>query len=71
MNRLLELAGVPAQLALTEGKTTIIDRIYGEVMAALGKAAPGLSAPAKKAIRDGIQDAYDDGYDAGYESSQS
>lgn len=52
--------------ALFEGKKAVVNRIYGEAMSTLGKAAPGLSASAKKAIQDAISDAYEDGHDAGY-----
>ena len=52
---------------LNEGKKTDCDRIYGEVMSTLGKAAPMLSAVAKKAIKDAINDAYEDGHEAGFE----
>ena len=51
---------------LNEGKNTCCNRIFGEVMSALGKSAPMMSAIAKKAIKDAIDDAYEDGHDAGY-----
>ena len=49
-----------------EGKKICCNRIFGEVMSALGKSAPMMSAIAKKAIKDAIDDAYEDGHDAGY-----
>lgn len=48
---------------LNEGQKAECDRIFSEVMSALGKSAPMLSAVAKKAIKDAIGDAYEAGRD--------
>lgn len=54
---------------LAEGKTSVINRIYGEVMAGLGKEGAKLSPTAKLTIKSGIEDAYEDGYEAGAEAA--